>query len=92
MEKLISNWCNTVKSLPQEYVFPEDTRPGDKIVPNFENCPIIDLEKAISEDRNDIIQQILQASQDCGLFQVCMTILYWFFDLCTCIVMITLCC
>ncbi|KAI3773018.1 hypothetical protein L6452_04215 [Arctium lappa] len=70
MVKLISNWCMTVKSLPQEYVFPKDTRPGDQVVPNFENCPVIDLEKAGSDDRNDIIQQVLQASQDCGLFQV----------------------
>ncbi|XP_024968711.1 hyoscyamine 6-dioxygenase-like [Cynara cardunculus var. scolymus] len=70
MENLISSWCTTVKSLPLQYVFPEDKRPGDQIVPNFDNCPVIDLEKAVSGDRNAVIQQVLQASQDCGLFQV----------------------
>ncbi|KAI3773016.1 hypothetical protein L6452_04213 [Arctium lappa] len=69
MENLVSSWCTTVKSLPQNYVFPEDARPGNKIVPIFKNCPIIDLEKAVS-DRNNAIQQILQACQDYGLFQV----------------------
>ncbi|XP_024968709.1 hyoscyamine 6-dioxygenase-like [Cynara cardunculus var. scolymus] len=70
MEKLVSSWYNTVKSVPQDYVFPEDTRPGDKIVPILENCPIIDLEEKVPGDRNDIIQQVLQASQEYGLFQV----------------------
>ncbi|KAJ9547996.1 hypothetical protein OSB04_020539 [Centaurea solstitialis] len=70
MENLLSSWCAGLKSLPQNYVFPEDARPGDQIVPIFKNCPVIDLEKAISGDRNDIIQQILQACQDTGFFQV----------------------
>ncbi|KAI3773015.1 hypothetical protein L6452_04212 [Arctium lappa] len=70
MEKMVSSWCNTVKFVPQDYVFPEDTRTEDQTVPILKNCPMIDLEKAVSGDRNDVIQQVLQASQDCGLFQV----------------------
>ncbi|XP_024968710.1 hyoscyamine 6-dioxygenase-like [Cynara cardunculus var. scolymus] len=70
MDNLLSSWCTTVKSLPQNYVFPEDVRPGNQIVPIFNNCPVIDLEKAVSGDRNDVIQQILKACQDCGFFQV----------------------
>ncbi|KAI3773011.1 hypothetical protein L6452_04208 [Arctium lappa] len=70
MEKMVSSWCNTVKSVPQDYVFPEDTRPGDQIVPILKNCPMIDLEKTVSGDRNDVIRQVLQASQDFGFFQV----------------------
>ncbi|KAI3773006.1 hypothetical protein L6452_04203 [Arctium lappa] len=70
MEKMVSSWCNTLKSIPQDYVFPEDTRPGDQIVPILKNCPMIDLEKAVSGDRNDVIRQVLQASQDFGFFKV----------------------
>ncbi|KAJ9547995.1 hypothetical protein OSB04_020538 [Centaurea solstitialis] len=70
MEKLVSSWCNSVKSVPQDYVFPEYTRPGDQTVPILTNCPIIDMEKAASGDRNDIIRQVLQASKDLGFFQI----------------------
>ncbi|KAJ0581376.1 putative hyoscyamine (6S)-dioxygenase [Helianthus annuus] len=67
MEKLLSSWSSTVKSLPESYVFPVDSRPGDTTVPFCNTLPVVDL----ARDRHDAVQQILRACQDYGLFQVC---------------------
>lgn len=70
MEKLVSSWF-TDTSLPQDYIFPSDKRPGkDHAAAPCNTIPVIDLGKADGGDRNDIIQQILEASQDFGFFQV----------------------
>lgn len=70
MEKLVSSWYND-KSLPHDYVFPPDKRPGkDHEVARCNSIPVIDLEKADYDGRNHIIQQIRDASQDFGFFQV----------------------
>ncbi|PWA39568.1 Non-heme dioxygenase N-terminal domain-containing protein [Artemisia annua] len=34
MENMVTKWCTTVKSVPQDYVFPEGIRPGDQVVPS----------------------------------------------------------
>ncbi|XP_006352743.1 hyoscyamine 6-dioxygenase-like [Solanum tuberosum] len=63
---LVSSWCKNVKTLPESYIFPEDQRPGEPIVPLSGSSPIIDL--TIHE--HDQAQQIIKASQDFGYFQV----------------------
>ncbi|KAL2556914.1 2-oxoglutarate (2OG) and Fe(II)-dependent oxygenase superfamily protein [Forsythia ovata] len=69
MEILMSNWTD-VQSLPKSYVFPPDRRPGENVFPVCKNVPVIDLEKAEGLDRVETIQQILNASQEFGFFQV----------------------
>ncbi|XP_054814086.1 hyoscyamine 6-dioxygenase-like [Prosopis cineraria] len=67
MEKLVSNWYK-VGSVPENYIFPQETRPGNLHVPMIgEGIPVIDLSEA---DRSLTIQKILKASQDFGFFQV----------------------
>ncbi|EEF30009.1 hyoscyamine 6-dioxygenase [Ricinus communis] len=63
MEKLVSSWCN-VQSLPDNYVFPPEKRPGINIVPLCNTIPVIDLEAS------DAALNILKASQEFGFFQV----------------------
>nr|XP_043620225.1 hyoscyamine 6-dioxygenase-like [Erigeron canadensis] len=71
MEKLLTSWSSTAKSLPENYVFPVDLRPGDTIfVPICNTLPVIDLEVALARGRDVAVQQILNACQDYGLFQV----------------------
>lgn len=65
----MSNWSE-VKSLPQNYIFPPGQRPGKLIFPVYKDIPVIDLEKARGNERAQLVQEILKASQDFGLFQV----------------------
>lgn len=61
----------SVQSVPEDYVFPPDKRPGEAIIPICKTIPVIDLESAGPDDSNStIIQQILDASQEFGFFQV----------------------
>ncbi|KAM7521699.1 hypothetical protein LguiA_011601 [Lonicera macranthoides] len=70
MEVLISNWSN-VQSIPQTFVFPPDRRPGKHTFTMCKEIPVIDLEKAHEgQTRPHIIEQILKASKEYGLFQV----------------------
>ncbi|XP_074316656.1 protein DOWNY MILDEW RESISTANCE 6-like [Silene latifolia] len=69
MEKFVSSWANGEK-LPESYVFPPGKRPGKVAVTTSKNVPVIDIGKAKGVDRSTIIQQIIQASQDFGFFQV----------------------
>ncbi|KAK1420548.1 hypothetical protein QVD17_22235 [Tagetes erecta] len=70
MEKLLTSWSSTVKSLPESYVFPVDSRPGDTNVPFCDTIPVVDLENALARDRQHAVQLILKACQDYGLFQL----------------------
>ncbi|XP_059664407.1 hyoscyamine 6-dioxygenase-like [Cornus florida] len=70
MEKLVSSWYSSVQSLPETYVVPPDQRPGKITVPVSKTIPVIDLGKAVGDDRTDIVQQILNASREFGFFQV----------------------
>ncbi|KAI3773010.1 hypothetical protein L6452_04207 [Arctium lappa] len=70
MDKLLSSWSSTVESLPENYVFPVDSRSGDATVPICNTLPVIDLTTTLSHDRQDAVQQILEACQDFGFFQV----------------------
>ncbi|KAM4077435.1 hypothetical protein ACJW30_12G137600 [Castanea mollissima] len=66
MEHLVSSWYNN-RSLPESYILPPERRLGNLIVPLANNIPVIDLG---GHDQTDIIQQILEASQEFGFFQV----------------------
>lgn len=63
MEKLVSSWYN-VQSLPENYIFPPETRPGKEIVPICNKIPVVDLEGT------DATWKILKAIQEFGFFQV----------------------
>ncbi|XP_022771255.1 hyoscyamine 6-dioxygenase-like [Durio zibethinus] len=65
MEKLVSSWYKD-QPLPESYIFPPDKRPGKLLVPKSNTVPVIDL----ADNRTDIIQQMLKASLEFGLFQV----------------------
>lgn len=66
MDKLVSSWCSD-KTLPESYIFPPDTRPGNLAdAPVSASVPTIDL----SGDRPDTIHKIIEASRDFGFFQV----------------------
>ncbi|CAI9288452.1 unnamed protein product [Lactuca saligna] len=69
MDVLTSNWSN-IQSLPESYVFPPERRPGTNNIPASKDIPIIDLEKIYGPERYEIVQHIIKASQDFGLFQV----------------------
>ncbi|CAK9140633.1 unnamed protein product [Ilex paraguariensis] len=62
--------CLDVQSVPESYIFPPETRPGKLTVPLCKTNPVIDLGKAVGQARTDIIQQISEACQRFGFFQV----------------------
>ncbi|XP_028790551.1 hyoscyamine 6-dioxygenase-like [Neltuma alba] len=69
MEKLVSYWYD-VRPVPEDYIFPPETRPGSLHVPIGEVIPVIDLSEAEHGDRTPTIRKILQAAQEFGFFQV----------------------
>ncbi|XP_061994348.1 flavanone 3-dioxygenase 2-like [Rosa rugosa] len=73
MEKLVSSWYNNVQPLPETYIFPPNARPGKlSTLPSSDNIPVINLGGGGAEghDRTRIVEQILEASQEFGFFQV----------------------
>ncbi|XP_020231504.1 protein DOWNY MILDEW RESISTANCE 6-like [Cajanus cajan] len=69
MDKLISNGF-MVGSVPEDYIFPPDLRPGNLEIPLSSNIPVIDLSEAQNGDRTNTIHKIIKASQEFGFFQV----------------------
>lgn len=69
MEKLVSNWSN-IQSVPENYIFPPETRPGDIKISFCHSIPIIDLNEALNDDRTKTIQKIIKAAQEFGFFLV----------------------
>nr|XP_043635356.1 hyoscyamine 6-dioxygenase-like [Erigeron canadensis] len=65
MSLLVSSWSNGVQSVPKDYVMPPEKRAGD-FVNICKEIPVINLQN----DRSEIVQQILKACQEFGLFQV----------------------
>ena len=65
----MTNWT-AVQSMPANYVFPPEKRPGKQTFPNWNDISIIDLQKFDGLERHEIIQQIMKACQDFGIFQV----------------------
>ena len=72
MEHLVSSWYND-RSLPESYILPPEDRPG--MLPLGKNIPVVDLG---APDQTDILQQILEASQEFGMFQVPPTHLFFY--------------
>ena len=73
MEHLVSSWYND-RSLPELYILPPEDRPG--MLSPGKNIPVVDLG---AHDQTDILQQILEASQEFGMFQVPPTSFLLFF-------------
>ncbi|XP_061366965.1 hyoscyamine 6-dioxygenase-like [Gastrolobium bilobum] len=69
METLISNWSN-VLSLPEDYIFPPESRPGNLKIPCSNDIPVIDLSEAQKGDRTHTIQKLIKAAEEFGFFQV----------------------
>ncbi|KAI5394931.1 hypothetical protein KIW84_061518 [Lathyrus oleraceus] len=68
MEKLTPNW-SSIESVPENYIFPPETRPGDIEIPISHSVPVIDLSEAHSVDRTNTIQKIIKAAEEFGFFQ-----------------------
>lgn len=58
------------QSLPKNYIFPLETRPGKTIIPASTTIPAIDLSKASEQNLSDTVQQILEAEKEFGFFQI----------------------
>ncbi|KAK7267377.1 hypothetical protein RIF29_20049 [Crotalaria pallida] len=69
MDKLLSNSSN-IEYVPENYIFPPETRPGDEKIPLGSNIPMIDLSEAEKGDRIRTIQKIIKAAEEFGFFQV----------------------
>ncbi|KAF5459362.1 hypothetical protein F2P56_023315 [Juglans regia] len=69
MEKLISSRSN-LQLVPESYVIPPESRPGNAKVPLFETIPVIDIAGELGSDRAQLVKQIMQACQDFGFFQL----------------------
>jgi len=68
MDKLLSSRLNH-ESLPEDYIFPPELRPGDLKIPFSSKISVIDL-SAQNGDRTNTIQKIIKASEEFGFFQV----------------------
>ncbi|XP_062119402.1 hyoscyamine 6-dioxygenase-like [Humulus lupulus] len=65
MEKLLLTKSD-LKFVPESYIFPSESRPGNAKVPLFETIPVIDLK----EEPTKLIPQIINACKDFGIFQL----------------------
>jgi len=65
MALLVTSWSNGVQCVPKDYIMPPERRAGD-FVTISKDIPVINLQN----DRSDIIQQVMKACQEFGLFQV----------------------
>ncbi|KAK2401550.1 protein DOWNY MILDEW RESISTANCE [Trifolium repens] len=70
MEKLITSCRSNFQSVPENYIFPPESRPGNVKVPFSSSIPVIDLSEARKGDRTNIIQKIIKAAEEFGFFQV----------------------
>ncbi|PHT31236.1 hypothetical protein CQW23_27573 [Capsicum baccatum] len=66
MEILISNWSN-VECVPKKYIFPPERRPGKLEFPVCHDIPLIDF---AHNHPDEIVQQVIRACQEFGIFQV----------------------
>lgn len=65
-----SRWFD-VRSVAADYSFPVDDRPGQLPITICNTIPVVDLHSATtSKDKLGIVQQIIKAGQEYGLFQV----------------------
>jgi hypothetical protein len=69
MEKLISSRSH-LQFVPESYILPLESRPGQTEGPLCETIPVIDIGGELGSDRGQLVKQIIQASQEFGFFQV----------------------
>ncbi|KAM5563521.1 hypothetical protein ABKV19_018244 [Rosa sericea] len=67
MEKLISSRSD-FQVVPESFILPLETRPGNKQVFVLEDIPVIDFQQ-LGIDRPRLIKQIINAAQEFGFFQ-----------------------
>nr|XP_043632029.1 hyoscyamine 6-dioxygenase-like [Erigeron canadensis] len=67
MNKLLSSRSSSIRSMPENYIFPVDSRPGEETIPFCDALPVINL---LSCDRDNAVQQVLEACQEFGIFQL----------------------
>jgi len=70
MDKLITSCWSNFQSVPEDYIFPPESRPGNLKIPFNSSIPVIDLSEAQKGDRANIIQKMIKASEEFGFFQV----------------------
>ncbi|XP_057507821.1 hyoscyamine 6-dioxygenase-like [Actinidia eriantha] len=69
MSVLLSNWSKHAHAVPSSYVLPQEKRP-ENLNAVCKSIPVIDLGQLGGPDRADVLQQIMKACQDFGIFQV----------------------
>ncbi|KAH7862805.1 hypothetical protein Vadar_009802 [Vaccinium darrowii] len=70
MSNLVSSLSKNVQAVPEEYILPKEKRPGDIAAPVCKDIPVIDLAQAEGLHQYEIIQKMMKASQEFGIFQV----------------------
>ncbi|KAG5567433.1 hypothetical protein RHGRI_002846 [Rhododendron griersonianum] len=70
MSNLVSSWSKNVQAVPESYILPEEKRPGDIPVPLCKDIPVVDLARVEGLGRYEVVQTMMKASQDFGIFQV----------------------
>ncbi|XP_028056051.1 hyoscyamine 6-dioxygenase-like [Camellia sinensis] len=70
MSILVSSWSKEAQAVPANYVFPPEIRPGDLAAPVCKGIPVIDLGQIGGHARAELLEKIIKASQDFGMFQV----------------------
>ncbi|XP_004292203.1 PREDICTED: hyoscyamine 6-dioxygenase-like isoform X3 [Fragaria vesca subsp. vesca] len=68
MEKLISSRSD-LQDVPESFILPPETRPGNAQVSVMEDIPVIDFQQ-LGTDRPQLIKQIIDAAQEFGFFQL----------------------
>ncbi|KAF3627904.1 hypothetical protein BC332_18854 [Capsicum chinense] len=69
MADLISSWPNKLDAVPPKYCIPMHERPADPVQIG-ERIPVIDLGKAMGEERPVVVQELMKAFEEYGFFQV----------------------
>ena len=77
MDKVLSNGFSD-RSVPEDYIFPLELRPGNLKIPFNSNIPVIDLNEAQNGDRTNTIQKIIKAAEEFGFFQLRTIITFYF--------------
>lgn len=65
-EKLVSSWFHRHSTVPESFVQPPESRPGELLVASGKTIPVIDL---LGLDQ-DTLNLIMKASEEYGFFQV----------------------
>lgn len=69
MEKLVSGRSN-LPFVPESFILPPESRPGQATFPPCESIPVIDLGGEPGFGRAQLVKKIIHASQEFGFFQL----------------------